>query len=350
MRKILLFAAIALMGAMAQAQPVLTQSAVGAVGTTYYLGIQDTFSPGFSIGTAGANQNWDMASLWVNDLDTIWFLSPASTAYAADFPTSNLALQQSSLNGGVAYLNSSASGLDLLGLAADILGTGSPLVLHQTPPSRIAQFPFTYGNTFTGTTTIDATVDASSFGIPFVDSARYKNIQARDILADGYGTLTLPVGQFTNVLRVKEINLQTDSIWVHTFLGWSLYQDSIYTDSTFTWWNETKGYYLAQATYTGPDLSRITYEDPVIVGRPEPMANAFQVYPNPAQDRIFIATDGKAYDVRITDLQGRTVAQQKLIGAQAEVTVSQLQRGYYLYTLLDKNGLPKQSGKLLLAN
>lgn len=348
MRKSLLLAAWVMIAVGVQAQPVLTQAAVGAVGTSYYLGIQDTFSPGFSLGNAGPNQNWDMASLLVNGLDTIHFVAPSSTTYGADFPTANLAIQQSSLNGGYAYLLSSASSLDLLGIAADVLGMGQPVILHQNPATPIASFPFTYLSSFNGTSTIDVTVDATSFGIPFVDSARYKNIQVRDLLADGYGNLTLPAAPYTNVLRVKEINNQTDSIWIHTFLGWSLYQDSVYTDSTFTWWNNSKGYYLAQATYEGGELRSIRYEDPVIVGRPEPTANAFQVYPNPAQDRLFVNTDGKVQSIRISDLQGRVVWQQKLIGAHAELPVSQLQRGYYIYTLLDKNGQPKQSGKLLL--
>jgi Secretion system C-terminal sorting domain len=347
MRKTLLLAFFALLVTMIQAQPILNQSAVGAIGSTFYLGVQDTFPNGFSIGSAGANQSWDMGNLLVNGFDTISFVSPSTSPYAASFPTANMAINQASLDG-TAFLQVSGGGLDLLGLAADLLGTGSPIVVQQTPPSRIAQFPFTYQNTFTNTTIIDETVDASSFGIAFVDSARIKKIQERNLEADGYGMLVLPAGSNANVLRVKEINLQTDSIFIHTFLGWSLFQDSVYTDSTFTWWNTTKGYYLAQATYIGGTISAIRYQDPVIVGAPEPTGIAFQVYPNPASDRLFIDTDGKTYDLRISDLQGRVIAQQKLHGTHAEVAVGELQRGFYLYAIIDKNGFAKQSGKVLL--
>ncbi len=347
MKKTLLLATFALLITVLRAQPVLDQTAVGSIGSTFYLGVQDTFAPGFTIGNAGPNQTWDMSTLWVNGTDTVRFVDPAATANAADFPTANLGIDQASL-GGTAYLLSSPTGLDLQGLVGDLLGTGDPLVIHQVPASRIAQFPFTYQNTFSNTSTIDVTVDASSFGIAFVDSARIKRISMRNLTSDGYGTLILPAGTNTNVLRVKEINDQNDSLWIHSFLGWSLFQDTVYTDSTFTWWNNTKGYYLAQAIYIGGVLNNLDYQDPVIVGRPEPIALAFQVYPNPAQDRLFIDTDGKAYSMQISDLQGRIVSTQRILGPHAELGVGQLQRGYYLYTLLDKNGMPKQSGKLLL--
>jgi hypothetical protein len=346
MRKTLLLPLFAMLASFAMAQPVLDQTAVGQVGATFYLGIQDTFSPGFSIGSAGANQTWNFDTLLVNGTDTLWFVAPSSSVYASNFPTSNLAIKQASLGDGIAFLESASGHLDLLGLAADLLNTGSPIVVTQNPPSRVAQFPFTYLDTYNNVTIIDVTADASGFGIPFVDSARYKNIQDRDLLADGYGTLTLPVGPFTNVLRVKEINSQTDSIWIHSFLGWSLFSDSVYTDSTFTWWDGSKGYYLAQASYIGGNLNTIRYEDPVIVGKPEPTVRAFSVYPNPSRDRVYFDTDGKVYDLRITDLQGRLVAQHRLSGSHAEVQVGNLPVGCYIYTLLDKNGLPKQSGKL----
>ncbi|MFN8393465.1 MAG: T9SS type A sorting domain-containing protein [Bacteroidia bacterium] len=351
MKKLILTVSLlATLAISAFAQPVLDQTAVGQPGDIFYLGIQDTFAPGFSIGSPGANQTWDFSNLLVNGTDTIWYLDPINTTYGSNFPAANLAMKQASLGDGEAFLESTNNHLDILGVAGDLLGTGSPMVIPQNPPSRLAQFPFTYGNSFTNTTVIDITADASGFGVPFVDSARYKNIQDRVILADGYGSLILPAGTFNAVLRTKDIIAQKDSIWIHSFLGWSLYQDSSYTDSTFTWWNGSKGYYMAQASYIGGALNTMRYEDPVIVGRPEPSANLYQVYPNPAQDRLRIQADGKVRQVVITDLQGREVMRSAVNGASAEFDVAALPRGYYLYALLDRNQTRLQSGKLLLGN
>jgi hypothetical protein len=350
MRKLLLVAFFASLAIFGMAQPILDQTAVGQVGTTYYMGVQDTFTPGFSLGSAGASQAWDFSNLLVNDLDTVSFLDPTTTAYASDFPNSNLAVKQASLGDVMAYLVVSSGGLDLIGIAGDVLDMGQTFVLHQNPPARIAQFPFTYQDSYTNLTVIDTTVDASGFGIPLVDSARYKNVQDRDFLADGYGTLDLPVGNFTGVLRVREINHQTDSIWVHSFFGWALYQDSSYTDSTFTWWNGTKGYYLAQAEYEGGSLVSLRYQDPVITGRPDPSSLFATVHPNPSAGRVAFETDGKAYDLNIMDVQGRVLRQEKLNAKVTEVDLTSLGAGIYWYSMVDQRGRTRITGKLSLVH
>jgi hypothetical protein len=349
MRKPLLLLLFALLVSVGMAQPVLDQSGVGAVGSVYYIGIQDSIQPGVVLGPAGANQSWSLHFLVATSLDTITYVTPASTGYAADFPTANLGIQQASLNNGVGFMESSSTDLQLLGFVADILGTGTPIVAYQQPPLLVSQFPFTYLDTFSNTSTIDVTIDASSFGIPFVDSARYKNIQVRDVLADGYGTLELPTSMYSNVLRIKEINTQTDSTWIHvSFTGWQLYGDSVYTDSTFTWSDNTSGYLLAQADYVGGVLDNIRSQDFVLVGRAEPTADRFQVYPNPASERIVVKGNGEVSQMRIVDLQGRLVAVQTIAGAQSEFSVASLPMGCYLYTLMDAEGMALQSGKLLL--
>src|SRR3989338_1069298 len=134
MRKPLLLLLLALLVSFGMAQPVLDQSSVGAVGNVYYIGIQDSIPPGVVLGSAGANQSWSLHFLVATSLDTITYVTPASTGYAADFPTSNLAIQQASLNNGFGFMESNSGDFQLLGFVADILGTGTPIVAHQTPP------------------------------------------------------------------------------------------------------------------------------------------------------------------------------------------------------------------------
>ncbi len=331
------------------AQPVLDQSSIGSIGSVYQIGLTDTLFPASQVGSAGANQTWDFRTLVAGSFDTITYVSVASTGYASDFPTSDFAIQQASLNNGFGFMESDTSGLQLLGFVGDLLGTGTPIVAYQTPAMLVSQFPFTYNDAFSNTSTLDVSLDASGFGIPLVDSARFKNIQVRNLVADGYGTLELPTATYSNVLRIKEINTQTDSTWIHTFFGWQLFSDSLYTDSTFTWSDNTKGYLLAQASYIGGALSRVRHQDYVVVGRPEPIAAGYQVYPNPANDRLVVKTDGEVSDMRICDLQGRLVAQQRLTGMRSEVNVSALPEGCYIYSLHGEDGIARQSGKLLLS-
>jgi hypothetical protein len=348
MRKTLLLCLFGCLALYSKAQPTLTSAAVGAIGSTYYMANQDTFAPGFSLGGAGASQTWNFQGLWVNGFDTIYFRDPDSTTYASNFPTANLAIERTSLSGGVAYFDVTAAHMDLLGLAGDLLGTGNVTVITQNPATTVAAFPYTYQNQFAGITVIDVTVDASGFGIPLVDSARYKNIQDKNTDADAWGTLVLPTQSYANVLRTKEVNHQTDSIWIHTFFGWTLYQDSTYTDSTFTWWNNSKGYFLAQASYIGGALNEIDYQDYLFVGKPELNLSNFSVYPNPARERLFIDTDGKNYDLQVTDILGRKLLTQSLRGPKTEIDLTGLPEGLALYAILGKGGEVLQSGKLII--
>jgi Secretion system C-terminal sorting domain len=350
MRKALLFALFACFISIGMAQPILDQNGVGAVGSVYYLGTQDTLLPAGIVGSAGANQTWDMTMLVATSLDTLTYVTPASTGYAASFPTANLAIQQSSLNNGAGFLDVSSGGMDLQGFVGDLLGTGTPIVAYQTPSLRVSQFPFAYQDNFANTSILDVTLDASGFGIAFVDSARFKNIQVRNLVADGYGDLNLPGASYTNVMRIKEVNMQTDSTWIHTFFGWQLFSDSVYTDSTFSWSDNTKGYLLAQAEYVGGVLDNVSHQDFVLVGRVDAVDASYLVYPNPAQNRLIVRADAEVTTITISDLQGRAIASQPLNGTQTEVQVGELPRGLYLYRLLDVSGMPKQSGKLLLGN
>lgn len=330
----------------AMAQPVLTQSSIGATGSIFFLGVDTVPSPAL-IGSAGASQSWVMTSLGVDDLDTALFLVPTGLPNAGDFPTSNFAVVQSS-QGGVAYFESTSSYLDLLGAAGDVDGSGNYLSLHQNPPLRTIQFPFTYLDQYASSSTADITFDASSLGIPFVDSVRFKNVQDQLTVADGWGTLSLPSANFTNVLRTKRIVSQVDTIWAHTFLGWQLAQDTAYTDSTFTWWDDTKGYYLAEAQYEGPTLAQITYEDPIIVAVDPSRNSLVSTYPNPARDRMTIRSEVGARTIQVLDIHGRIVKAQAVIEPATEMDLTGLKPGYYFYRLEDSDGQMLHSGNFVV--
>lgn len=347
MKKLVLSAlAIALMSSAALAQPVLTQASIGATGSVFFLGVDTVPSPAL-LGSSGPSQTWVMTSLGVDELDTALFLVPTSLPNSSDFPTSNFAVVQSS-QGGVAYFESTSTFLDLLGAAGDIDGSGNYVSLFQNPPLRTVQFPFTYMDQYSSSSTADVTIDASFLGIPFVDSVRFKNIQDQFTVADGWGALSLPAANYTNVLRTKRIVSAIDSIWAHTFLGWQLASDSMYTDSTFTWWDDTKGYYLAEAAYEGPTLARITYEDPILVAV-DPLRNAGVLnYPNPAHERMTIRSEVGATSVQIVDLQGKLVSEQAITEPQTHLNLVGMPQGYYLYRLRNAEGTVLHTGKFVV--
>lgn len=347
MKKGLLFiAAFLLLQGTIFAQITLTQNDVGAIGSVYYMGVDEVIDPGTTVGNAGANQSWNFAGLNVDSRDTIRFVDPASTPYAASFPAANLCIQQSSLGDGLAYLTSSTSSLEIIGLAGDPADLGQTFVIPQSPSLTVANFPFTYGDNFLDTTEIDITIDGSGLPIPFVDSVRYQSLSFRDLDADAWGNLTLWSGSY-NTLRVKEISTTFDSIWVKAFGIWTLSQDSSYTDSSFTWWANNAGYLLCQADFLGPDLNEIQYQNPNPVAVAPTVAPMNRIYPNPANDKVIVEQNGQDYQyLEIMDLQGRTFRSHLLDGVRDEVNISDLPTGLYLYRLSGTEQAATPTGKL----
>jgi hypothetical protein len=75
----------------------------------------------------------------------------------------------------------------------------------------------------------------------------------------------------------------------------------------------------------------------------------FQVFPNPARDRITLSASGTALQhVRIMALDGRTVLQQQLTGERADVDISSLPAGSYLVSLTGADGRVMQQRVLVL--
>lgn len=346
MRNYILLTCLLLFGGLAQAQPILTSADIGAIGTEFYLGI-DTNLTGITEGAAGANQTWDFSGLDADIADTIRFLDPAMTPYGTDFPSSTLAIFQATL-GGYAYLEATTSYLDLIGLAGDPAGLGETFVIPQTDPLRVAAFPFTYGDSFSDVAVLDIRVEAGGI-IPLADSIRYQSTSNRVLEGDAYGTLDLFSATY-NSLRVKEVSMTFDSIWAHVpFFGWNLVQDTSYTDSTFTWWDNTKGYYLAEASYTGGVLTSITYQDPNIVSAAPALALDFAVYPNPGQDFVRVERDKVApAKLFISDVQGRILIEEALLQKVEEVDLKGLSPGVYLLRIEDQKGQFLGSERLVI--
>lgn len=347
MRIIFLLSIILCAGFGANAQITLTDADIGATGSTYYLGVDSSLDSTFTLGNPGPNQTWNFSALGIDDLDTINFLDPSLTPYGADFPTSNLCITQGSTPG-YAYLEYNSSLLQIIGLAGDPANIGQIFILEQEDPLVVATFPFTYGDVTNDTSIIDVTIAYSVF--PGTDSVRYRNVVNRELTGDAYGDLNLYSGTF-NTLRVKDISQASDSIWIHSIFGWTLAQDSMYTDSTFTWWGNGAGYILAEASYSGPVLTDISYQDPNIVSNVKPLALQFETFPNPATDRIIIRREKSTLaELELVNLQGQLMWQGQSKSFETEISVSDFPPGTYLLKIRDPKSGIVNSGKISIAH
>jgi hypothetical protein len=347
MKKRILFLVALLMTFCAQAQITLDSSSVGNIGDIFYLGVDTEFDASFSIGNPGTNQTWDFSQLNQDDYDTLFIVDPSSTPYGADFPNANRAVEQGTGTGAYAYFVLSADSFNLLGVAADPFQTGSPFIVRQNPPVASGVFPFTYGGTFNSNSTYTVTLEGAAVGAP-VDSIRLTSNSIRDVVCDGWGDLILWSGTFPS-LRTKEIVTTHDQIEILFFGIWSPFQDTTYTDSTFRWNDNTKGYTLAEASYIGGVLDDITYVDPNPVAISPAYLHAIQVFPNPATERVIVQTElSEVKTVELYSLQGQLLRSMPITGLRTEVDLEGIAPGVVLLKAIDQQGLTLRSQKLIV--
>jgi hypothetical protein len=84
---------------------------------------------------------------------------------------------------------------------------------------------------------------------------------------------------------------------------------------------------------------------PVDLGSAETIKNAIQIYPNPAQNELFINNAPLNSYIQFYNLQGQVLLNKAL--QKASVTIEELQNGLYLYRIFDVNNGVILTGKVI---
>lgn len=349
MKKGLLFAFSLLAAGSLSAQITLDSTSIASVGETFVLGVDTSLAAGYDIGQPGTNLTWDFSQLNQDEYDTIRFVDPSSTPYGGDYPNANLAVEQASMGAGAyAYFELTAAKFDLLGFAADPFQMGTPFIVRQNPALTTAVFPANYGDTYRDTSSYSVTLDGAIIGIPGVDSVRYTSSSEYDVVYDSWGTMILWGGSYS-ALRSKEVRNTRDMVDIQFFGSWTNFQDTSYTDSTFRWMNDTKGYFLAEARYIGGVLDDISYLDPNPVSVKNALVGGVQIFPNPASERIVVVSDAVAAErVELYNLQGQLVRAVAVDGVRNEVSLEGLRSGWLLVRVFGENGVVLDAKKVLV--
>jgi len=334
MKYILALSIILFFRAGAIAQPTLSAAtnnpAEGDAFTSHYC---DT--TGYSTlpagGDTGADVAWNYDSLVSHSETTATYMTSFGSAYTDSFPGSNL---MSYYNFGIdttyTYYFANSHYLALTGsYTTNFPSPISPII----KPYIIMSYPMTYG-----TKTADTSIQ--------LDGGTYY-IAADSNFADGYGTLILPTGPCTNVLRVHVKVVQIDStpgIAGNISFGYNEYY----------WYKPGFHSCLLSLMYGGYGggnyLSSIYYYTQS--GSPEAITGvntnttALEVSPNPAADVVhmkFTIHDPVNTTITLSDVSGRVVG--AVSGAQISAglndiayPVSGLAAGVYLVRLSSDGG------------
>ncbi|MES2703203.1 MAG: T9SS type A sorting domain-containing protein [Bacteroidota bacterium] len=321
MKKVLLSAIVSLSSFALYAQPTLNAANLSPrAGDIFYGHTFDT--TGITAGAAGAAITWDFDTLTQISIDTSAYVTCASTPYCDSFPGANIAINNGD---SYAYGITSASKVQLIGAYA--MGTK----VQFTGGLDVMYYPLNYHSTHVDTHHQEVS------GFPLF------NTTIDSFHADAYGTLKLPSGTYTNVLRVHQVTISRDSI------NFGVPSVETNRSETYNWYAAgfrspllTLTYDTAAGVSYLSDARYYTKNSPVSVLNTS--AAQLQVYPNPASGSIHIAfgSSDKPTAIVITDIMGREAGRiaAEQIGNRTDVTydVSGLANGMYIIHMQTANG------------
>jgi Secretion system C-terminal sorting domain len=288
-------------------------------------------STGVYAGSSGNNVTWNFSSLIPipSDTETEWMVTPASTTHGGLFPGANQVEKYS--NGQFVYVNKSAGATYLVGF----VDTVNNIVLHYYDSMLFALRPISYGST-----TIDTFKNKFSSG-PY----NFSGGGTSTIHADGYGTLILPTGTYTNVLRVTIIQSEIDTLL-------NPHSTSVTTTVSHAWFDgvHTSSLLKIDSTKSSQYATKtVQYLADEITGVNEITAfHGFSFWPNPAQKQIVVTTPQAGKMMLFNEL-GQEVANYTIkSGAQTTISVQDLPPG--IYCLLFQTETYKVSSNLIVSH
>jgi|GEM_PF-6242156 len=187
-----LFLFVLLMSLGAIAQPTATSSIIPEPGDSIHLIRSQTNN--FLESSTGANQTWDFSSLSPDPGNAEFyfkFFNPEDTPHGDRYPTAQLAAMNPDSQ--FVYYIFDGQALQLIGAVGIVPGFGT--VFADYLDNEFEQvFPVDFGVTWSD--------DFNGNNVFGVASAPFNGDISGEI--DGFGTLVLPSGTFSNVLRVRE--------------------------------------------------------------------------------------------------------------------------------------------------
>lgn len=308
------------------AQPTISSSVAGEVGDEFSFTIVNTTD--FDPGPAGENVTWDFSGIATSGTASNYTLITAeATGQAGTFPGANTASDYGSDT--YAFFKISPSEYSIYGVYTPVT------VISYSDPEEIVVFPLTYG-----TTNEDDLYSEFFSGIETIRSG------SNELLGDGYGTLILPSGTYTNVLRMK---LQED----YSDEGVDFPITIEYNFESYYWFKEgVKGplfQYNYQEVVSGIPTVNESYQ---INNNMEEVAiqsnltsSDVKLFPNPASEvlNLYASNGIQLHKAEIVDIAGRLVFAENLSGQNNVLNIQDLLAGVYIIKLTSSAGVLVES-------
>jgi hypothetical protein len=193
-----------------------------------------------------------------------------------------------------------------------------------SPNKLIYQFPLEYGTTYSSSYSCNPDTLVSGF--------QESEEGERSCEVDAWGTLILPIGTFSNVLRLKVVETGT----IYSYSNGSLFRNDSITRTTYEYLDANSPVALAVFTKTEFGQNPATYKGEYITaGLPtgikdkENIYKGLRVYPNPVNSKLNIELPTTNTKVAIYNSVGITIEETIVTGTHHEFDVSNYTRGIY---------------------
>lgn len=306
------------------AQPTLTANAnIGTAGNDVFMYEGTATTPG----VPGPNATWNFSTIGQANNSTTHWKSCAQVGDCSTYPGTTVVAQRTI---GTTYYIGNTN----LSVKGEIV-SGIPIVYSN--PKDVLHFPFAYGTSFT---------DAYQATFTTSGNPVYRN-GSNYVEADGYGTLMIPSGSFTNVLRLHSTDTYQDSAIIS-----GIAFTTNYVVESYYWYSPAFRDYLMLYTTTtvngNPTVDKVYYtlQQATGVQTINELVSNIQVFPNPATDHVSVKFTPKQQTKMsfiLRDVVGKNVfsIDEKLYDHSEQIIdipTAQLAKGVYMLLIQSQNG------------
>ncbi|MDO8999978.1 MAG: T9SS type A sorting domain-containing protein [Bacteroidota bacterium] len=291
-------------------------------------------------GASGAGAVWNFSTVVTHSNVINNYTAVANSN--ASYPIPGVALASSVNN--ISYYKSTTSDLKYWG--GNIVVGPVAATLIYTTAAVVAAYPMSITTSSSSATggTINTTAPLPQAGT-FVGNS--------GTIADGTGTLILPTGTFTNVIRVVTtqtidfiVPLATGTVTQMNFDYYNIgTKESLFTISTST--------VLTSLSPTPSTQTIVTRSVPTPVGIKENRQSLIDlvVFPNPSSNQVNFVTESKeAKQLVIYDVTGKLIEQHNFVDGKLILSVLDYNKGMYLYSILGNSNQTLKSGKITVSH
>lgn len=301
----------------------ITSADAPTVGYTF----QWQFSGWYEELSTGSGQTWDMSGATPSGgAETFFYILPSLAPGSDLFPDADIALQSAGALSTATYFDVQPDGLYDLGT----FDSSGPVTVLYSDVDNTMRYPCSLGTTWSDDAAFETTVDGDPISAATSTST---------YTADGTGTLILPNGTYTDVLRLTHTSSETAESFGSTF---AITKEEVIFRRPGT--REVLASTIHHTYFTNGALTDELFQSYYLISVPtnitKEVVSAFTVFPNPANDlvNVTMARSGNTL-LTVTDALGRVVLVQVPASAPSfTLDVRTWSAGLYQVHLVDGKG------------